>query len=360
MRKLLKLYLFSLNLFISYSAQSQDINLDQYYYSKFEPKELNQNSEEEIKTLYKVYSEHYAVDIKKIDEKKFVYEYNYFNDRLNRSGNVFYGDSISNYLNELKNQIISDNDKFSHIKIYLTDFPSFNAFTNDFGSIYVNIGAFARINSEQELLYLLAHEIAHVKLRHSHKSEIPQKEWESVYSKDKLDKHLFSKEQELKADSLAFEMLKSKIDPKNLLNLFEGLRNSENPIYSGRVDYKFLISSDDEINYLDSIQSSMKNDTVYFPFEESDSLSTHPSIDARIAQTLRLMKNSKGSYARKESERFLRLREESHYLLINSLLRQNEFITALDLILKMRMNNTHLRNSPFLIESQIKSLISTA
>jgi hypothetical protein len=181
-------------------AQIEDPQLKQFYQSDFEPKELNSNNFERLKETYK---EYLSVNGNKrnFDEEQFVYEYNYFLDRINRSGNVFYGDEISIYVNSLKDQLLKKNNLDLSIHVYVTDYVDLNAFTNDFGNIYINIATIAKLDSEEELMIIMAHEIGHVILRHSRQTE---------FHKHKIDKsvdvnqvegvfqiHAFSREKEI-------------------------------------------------------------------------------------------------------------------------------------------------------------------
>ncbi len=346
-----------LMLLVSTITYSQKVNTDQFYRSEFSPVELNETIEQRFDKIYNRYITRYGND-KKIDAKTFVSNYNYFLDRLNRSGKIFYGDEISIYLNQLKDFILSDHELKGEIKVYLTDFPYLNAFTNDFGSIYVNIGTLAKLQSEEELLYLLAHEISHILLRHSHKSilfESRSKTTKKDYHEIAFKRHEFSKEQEFEADLNAFELLKDRVDAEFDLRLLRLLGKASNPVFSEKVDLNLLAGPNTEINA--RLQQLSDNDTlnnVLFFLDDNDSLSTHPSSEKRVEKLKSLLHSYTGPLSSYTTLRdFSQIKQLAAHILVNSLIDAERYIDALDLILKMRQT---YGDSPFLIEQQINVL----
>lgn len=191
-------FIFLFGFYINAKAQVTAGDLEPFYNSSYTPKELNVSSKDRVKAIYEYHLQEsgYAGKVGSSEYQEFVYRSNYFLEKLNKSGEVFYGDTISSYLNALKDFILENNPKKDQITIYLTRHPSFNAFTNDFGSVYVNIASVSKLDSEQELLVLLAHEISHVLLRHTHQFEEYNKKLESNDMKsdveDLLSQHKFN------------------------------------------------------------------------------------------------------------------------------------------------------------------------
>lgn len=336
---------------------SQSPSLDQFYYSEYTPVELNETIDQRFDKIYERYIQRYGKD-KGIDAKAFVSNYNYFLDHLNRSGKIFYGDEISIYLNQLKDFILSDNDMKSEIQVYLTDFPYLNAFTNDFGNIYVNIGTLAKLNSEEELLYLLAHEISHILMRHSHKAVLFEKNSKS--SKNKLNdqafkRHEFSREHEFEADLNAFELLKNKVDAQFDLRLLKLLENAANPVIPGKANLDLLFGKNQEVNrQLTGFYQSDSLGRVLFPVSGDDSLSTHPSSEKRIAKLQSLLESYTPPATAYQSVRdFSQIKLLASYLLINSFIDSEDYIEALNLIIQMRQK---YGNTPFLVEQQVNTL----
>jgi len=344
---------FCLNFGILYA---QEVDYGPFYYSEFEPVELNVVSADRLEHLYKEYEAKTERDeFRKIGQKYFVYKYNYSLDRLNRSGDVFFGDSISSYLNKLKDYLLRDSKYAEKIKVYLIDYSSFNAFTNDFGNVYVNIASIARIDYEEELLTLLSHEIAHVILRHSIKTEEYERKhyyenWGLDHIERQFIKHSFSRDQELEADSLALELLKGKIDLRFGTSLFSKLKNCDNPIFGGPISLDLLTGNDKALYYeLSDYWKKHELEKVFYPLEreDEDTMSTHPSVDRRIAQ----WNNFRETLSDPETS-YLPIKTYSNYkflacrLMINTYINDDRYIEALDLILKLRgrhPNDSHLK-----------------
>lgn len=335
---------------------SQNPNLNQFYYSDYTPIELNETIDQRFDKIYNRYIQRYGKD-KNVDAKVFVSNHNYFLDHLNRSGKIFYGDEISTYLNQLKDFILSGNEMKSEITVYLTDFPYLNAFTNDFGNIYVNVGTLAKLNSEEELLYLLAHEISHILLRHSHKSVLFENTSKS--SKDKLSdqtfkRHEFSREHEFEADLKAFELLKDRVDAKSDLHLMHLLEDASNPIFPGRTNLDLLFGKNAVINQkLLELYEKDSASQVLFPISDKDSLSTHPSVEKRISRLELLLQTYTPPLTDYPVIRnFSEVKSLACNLMVNSLIEAEDYIEALDLILKMRSKG----DSKWLMEHQINVL----
>jgi Zn-dependent protease with chaperone function len=343
---------------ICLGVNAQQVDLTQFYTSRFEPTELNINSEERVKLLYQEYIERYD-DKSKVDEKQFVYEYNYYLDRLNRSGNIFYGDSIGKYLNELKDFIIEDENLRKTTHVYLTNFPYLNAFTNDFGNIYVNVATIALIDSEEELMYMLAHEIGHVILRHSYKTkeieESNKRKWNNNDEQANFERHAFSREHELQADSLAFALLKDKIPAEYALKLMDKLSTSSNPVYPGPIDFALLTGNNiPSKDFLDTMWNKSLSDTVYFLVDDNDSLSTHPSSEARKISLGKLSEGySSEGILYQASGKFAEAQNLARYLLLDSYLENGMNLEAVDLAVKMRIRGG---DEKFLIARQIKAM----
>lgn len=336
---------------------SQNSTLNQFYYSDHSPAELNETIDQRFDKIYQRYIQRYGKD-KNIDAKTFVSNYNYFLDNLNRSGKIFYGDEISIYLNNLKDFILSGNDMKSEITVYLTDFPYLNAFTNDFGNIYVNVGTLAKLNSEEELIYLLAHEISHILLRHSHKSILFENDSKS--SKNKLNEHAFrrhefSREQEFEADQNAFELLKNRVDAQFDLRLLHLLDVASNPVFPGEVNLSLLWGENVSINQnLIKLYSEDTLSRVLYLVSGNDTLSTHPSAEKRIAKLESLLQSyTPPSPAYQAIKNFSEIKLLASYVLISSFIDSEQYIEALDQILKMR---SKYGDSSFLIEKQINAL----
>lgn len=86
--------------------------------------------------------------------------------------NVFYHKVYYNqpvlveYVRNILNRLEPNHSIIDGMDIYIARSTQFNAFTIADGSIFINIAALAKMSSEAELAYLLAHEYGHYKLEH--------------------------------------------------------------------------------------------------------------------------------------------------------------------------------------------------
>lgn len=60
------------------------------------------------------------------------------------------------------------------VRVYITPSPDFQAYTLEHGAIFVSLGSLQRIQNEDELAALLAHEFSHAALRHHSKDMLQQ------------------------------------------------------------------------------------------------------------------------------------------------------------------------------------------
>lgn len=317
---------------------SQDVNLNQFYYSDVEPVELNRNESEYIEALLERYQETHEKS-RFINDRDFVYEYNYYLKQLNKSGKIFYENEICDYLNKLKDFILDSEEDRNRIKIYVTDQTDLNAFTNDFGNIYVHIGAIARLKSEEELLFLLAHEISHVLLSHSRSAKVSEnkarKSW-TYYNG--YDANGFSRTNEKAADINAIKLLINKVDLEDAAGVFDRMDESSNPIMYGRIDFSILTFGDvRRAEILDSLLNTLNKFDVLSNDSIKEELSTHPSIDTRVekfAEEISDVDFSKIDYS--ATGDFDGICLQAKYILLRTYLSSEQFIEGLDLVCKMR------------------------
>jgi Zn-dependent protease with chaperone function len=361
-----KLYLLLLLFYFSATrlqAQVDEQVLEQFYNSDYRAPELNLSSASRLKSLFNYYSKQNIGEGKldKNEYEEFVYRSNFFLEKLNKSGQVFYNDTISRYLNSLKNILLKDHPKRDIISVYLTRHPSFNAFTNDFGKIYVNIASISKLQNETELLALLAHEISHILNRHTHKFEEFRKTMEGDGWRDQrenrvLIRHVFSREQEYEADMNGFKLLANAgIDLNKAANIFDKLRFDLDPNLQGSSDYSLLTAgSPFLIEFLNSTQKNSNQEFKNIKEYESDSLLTHPLSAKRKAEILKYLElnNTPGTYI--ETGHFEYIHQVADFVLINTYIENGWFIECLDHVLKLRKQ---MPKNLYLVKSQAKLLL---
>jgi|GEM_PF-5191851 len=149
----------------------------------------------------------------KKSKKNFYLKSNFVIDRLLLSGKVVYGDPVTEYLNEVADYLLKDKPELrKRIRFFTTKSQYTNAFATDQGIIFMNTGLFARVHSEAELAFVMAHEISHIYKEHVISMHIEKEKM--IRSKGKyrgisiddnfLNYNMMSKEQESEADELAY------------------------------------------------------------------------------------------------------------------------------------------------------------
>lgn len=147
-------------------------------------------------------------------QEDFLLNSNFFLRDLMLSGQVSFGDPISNYLNKTKDKLFTNNLQ-QELRIYTVKSPLANAFATDKGAIFVTTGLVARCKTEDELAFVIAHEASHYEMNHMIEGYLEnqeQLEAEGQYLKMnrvEVQKAIFerSKTKEFEADSLGKEFI---------------------------------------------------------------------------------------------------------------------------------------------------------
>lgn len=348
-----------------FCAQAQQ-HLDQFYRSDLAPPELNATGAERIEALLLEHGDAQRHDLgySKRRYREFVFKYNYFSERLNKSGEVFFGDTISQYLNELKDFLLEGDSLKDRVTVYFTQNPSVNAFTNDFGSIYFNVGLLCKLKSEVELLTVLAHEITHIRNQHTHQFEAYQKEknWDKDEISNVLSKHRFSRQQEYEADYGSLALLAKRGVPlKSTLPIFEVLQFDANPVHFGTPDLKLLAGNHTHTgNYWQKMYADC--DSLFLGFdslpEPPDSLQTHPLPKQRLdSATVLIEQMGETNEAYQPQGDFAFFHQLAQEVLLRSYLERGWLQSGLHLTLKLRENNPQ---DTFLVKTQARFLTLVA
>jgi len=153
-------------------------------------------------------------------------ESSFFEDQLLTSGQILYGDPMTEYVNNVADELLKDNQTLrDQLQIFVLKSHIPNAYTTHNGIVVVTIGLLARIENESQLAVILAHEIQHFVKKHSLKQykEVKKTITESRRNYGELESKLkrlyrFSKEQEYEADELGYELVKNSKYAKLLQN----------------------------------------------------------------------------------------------------------------------------------------------
>ncbi|MBX7052510.1 MAG: M48 family metallopeptidase, partial [Flavobacteriales bacterium] len=179
----------------------------------------------------------------------FLLRNNYFVDELLNSGKVLFGDPLSQYVNDVANKLlIQDEALKSKLRFYILKSDEVNAFATNVGVIFITVGLLAKIENEAQLAFVLAHEIAHVEKFHSIESVLAadkllngnRRDYSNYQSKIRVLSS-FSREKEFEADSVGFfRYIKSGYSPEASSQMMDVLRENEMPLYEFAFDPSFL------------------------------------------------------------------------------------------------------------------------
>lgn len=283
-----------------------------------------------------------------------------------------YTDSIFNLLIK-SNPILTDKS----IQVFLSKKPSPNAFSIGNGTVILNIGLFSFLENEHQLLSVMAHELAHELLKHSHNSIVNK----ATLNVSELGSNsVFSRNLKLKKynkASLSFEKLKGLLYEEGEIK-----RQNETEADSlGYLLYKNSKSPEKEfVNTLitlkkyDSVPSITLDSTIYFkvfdlpehPFKkewlknedfnnynydlykdkiDSDSIKEHPEIENRITKLKKYFKELDGETINKNTihtdSLFTKLQRLANQAYVENLFYSNEYGLSVYLILKRLEHNSN-------------------
>ncbi|MFL5764225.1 MAG: M48 family metallopeptidase [Bacteroidia bacterium] len=131
------------------------------------------------------------------------------------SGEVLYGDSLGMYVNRVAGQFLkngSDNAGPVHFYVVRSSFPEIYSFKKGF--VFVTTGLIAQLENEAQLAFILAHEVAHIKLKHT--DDLNIRDGTELYYRNQFSyvglmqslKRTRSIKEETEADAEALRMLK--------------------------------------------------------------------------------------------------------------------------------------------------------
>ncbi|MGK0390414.1 MAG: Zn-dependent protease with chaperone function [Maribacter sp.] len=175
---------FALFLLFSFSLTAQNLNNFEQLVSDGEiPKEFISSSSSKYKSLEKKVKDKKKAGKK---QKKFYLESSFAIDQLLRSGEVLFGDPVSDYVNKVADKLLEHSPKLrKKLRFYVVKSAGVNAFATDRGSIFVNLGLMSRLENEAQFAFVLAHEIIHYKHRHNMDSFLEYQEIEAGFKRQK-------------------------------------------------------------------------------------------------------------------------------------------------------------------------------
>lgn len=226
-------------------------------------------------------------DLKSLNGKKrefFVEQINYSIDEILHSGNVTFGDTISNYLQELGDRLIAgETDLSGKLRFYVYNSTEANAFSTRQGIVFVTTGLIAQLTSEAQLAFVLSHEIIHYREHHVlDLFEYATKE--KFYSYNERSRFLsnYSRENELEADRLAVKMVHDAGYKSGEINkTFDVLLYSYLPFEEIKLDRTYFNTRE---MYVPEIYFDFKRNEISAKFKYNDYLMSHPNLAKRKDQ----------------------------------------------------------------------------
>ncbi len=305
LKKNLFITAFAVCLGINYlhAQNSKDVDFQQYRPQLCQgaiPAILNKLTSAKAKEAMRNIKGKSAKRAEKKTEMDHAIESNFFEDQLLTSGQILYGDPMSEFVNDVADELLKDDqllrDKL-HFFVLKSHVP--NAYTTHNGIVVVTVGLISRLENESQLAVILAHEIQHFVKNHSLKQykEVKKTIADSRRNhggdlESRLKKlYRFSKEQEYEADQLGYEMLKrSKYDLSEGIFVFDMLKFTEYPFLETSMSienfekpqFKFPVTLYDDIQK--QLKSAKEFDDKIDRDENDEETSTHPSLDKRIDQ----------------------------------------------------------------------------
>jgi predicted Zn-dependent protease len=273
---------------------------------------------------------------KRINE--FILKNNFVIDELLQSGKILFGDSLTQYVNEVAQFLLSDDEVLrSELQFYVMKSNEVNAFATNQGIIFVTVGLLSQLENEGQLAAVLSHEVAHYEKEHSINKVLEndrmsdQARTERYGRRDSRMKLLsaFSRDMEFEADSLGFERLVKKgYDKQAALSILDVLQFKMLPIDDIEFDDTFLTLG------LTTLPQSVQIDSLapipLFDDDDDDSESTHPNISKRRSRIMELTDSntSKGKKYMLGKDRFTQIRRLAQYECIILDLAAQQFVDA--------------------------------
>ena len=234
------------------------------------------------------------------NKKKFYLESTFSLDEFLTSGNVLFNDDITLYIADVLAEILKPYPELQgKIRVYTVKSAIPNAFTTNNGIIFVNLGLLARLESEAQLAFVLAHEVVHYQKKHVINRYVTNIDIDRSKGYKKLSreakmfaKSSFSKELEMEADLEGAEIYnKSVYNKDSIQNVFNVLKYADLPlswVYFNKRYYesgKYIFPDTLVVRKVDPIQAVEDyNDTLY----------SHPNIRKRREAIAVKFHNAKG------------------------------------------------------------------
>lgn len=294
-------------------------------------------------------------------------------------GKVYIDGELTDYLNTVTKNVFADKPELlKQLKIYAVKSSSVNAITYPNGYIFVNTGLLAAIESEDELAFILAHEVIHYSKEHAKQIFLKDIAIDNAkegtlnsYIDDAYRNLKYSRENEQDADASAIQLIiNSKYNANKAISALEKLNVEEDTLNGYTPDIETVFNN--KIFTVDTAHLTKEalkewkdkidkaNDGDNNIFVEDDTYSTHPDIDKRVLALKEILVASeydKNKTFATNSEGFNKIKATAVYENIYGLYKSNHYSQSLFYALR---ELEHSPSDPFLNLYAIKSLYMLA
>ena len=312
---------------------------------------------------------------------EFIIESNYLIDRLLKSHLLLFNTPLNQLVEEITALILKDDPEANQdIDLYIIKSSEVNAFATDRGDIFITMGLLARLDTEAELAFVIAHEIIHYKEKHNMDAF---SEYESIdqnsrhhYSESMnnlLKKSKYSQKLETIADKEGLSLFaRAGYAFEDVIHVFDILDLAHAPVFNIPIDKSMFEFNDIRIDSSDWLKKTTEvqpledydYETIYDDEgevistvnqkeeDDEENYSTHPDIQSRKDA---LEKNradynpdDRKQYLVKTPEAFAQLATMAQFELAQILLQEREYSAALYhcyALLKKFPDNAYLQKS---------------
>jgi hypothetical protein len=224
--------------------------------------------------------------------ERFALKNNFVLDDLLQSGLVLFNDPVTQYLNDVTDQIMEANGLSTDVvNVYTLRSTAVNAFATDRGGIFVTLGMVAAIEDEAQLAFILCHELIHYMEGHNldlflesvrvdESTSRTSVLNESVFDEALIAKNRYSKELETEADENGLELfIRTDYSLETIPRVFDVLKYAYLPYKDTTVVKSFF----DEAPFVfpDDYWLARTNPIQGEEEEADDSRSSHPNLAKR-------------------------------------------------------------------------------
>jgi Zn-dependent protease with chaperone function len=228
------------------------------------------------------------------DNPEFLSNIHYGLSNIFGNGRILFGDRVSSYVKQVSEEFLKRSGNTNYIdklSYYTITSSKVNAFSTHQGAIFVTTGLLAQLENQDQLAFVLAHEISHYIKKHVKNTYISNKKILQKHRYDSFNKKTFdniknkitqfSRSQELEADRVGVDLyLSGQYPASEIEKVLHVLEFSHLPF--DELDFTGEIFNTKTFKLPDSYFNDKWVSYIEDNSEESDTLSSHPNISKRI------------------------------------------------------------------------------